>query len=117
MEKIKVSKDLANDITANKYSICSKLDILVDKHAVELNEIYLRSSFGSLHQLMAYLFGGQNAVYEVDDKPTMVIWLHNVKCFSYATPRQTTTAETKIQEFDNLADAIALTNKLNEALA
>lgn len=65
MEKLIISKKLAEEISLNEYNIKDSLYEFRAKHHEELEKLKKENGFRTQQQIVAYLLGGQEKVFEI----------------------------------------------------
>lgn len=81
MEKLIISKELANEVRRFRASVTSGIDTMTSVYFKELKELAKQHNFLTPFQVSAYLIGGQERVYEVKKYPWRVVWLTGLKKF------------------------------------
>lgn len=81
MEKLIISKELANEVERFGASVSSGIETMVSVYFKELNDLAKQHNFLTPFQVSAYLIGGQERVYEVKKHLWRVVWLTGLKKF------------------------------------
>lgn len=81
MEKLIISKQLADEARKNKTSIKAGLEALQEGFLEELYELRDKHHFLTRRAVSAYLLGDQERVYEVKKEPWRVVWLTGLEKF------------------------------------
>ena len=118
MEKLIISKGLAKTIKANKFHILASITSIKEEHYTELATLRDDNDFSTVYQVVSYLLGGQDKVYEVKNDPYLVVWnTENKDCYSlpYNYPLEED-IEIVINTYDFLEDAEETAEELNNSL-
>lgn len=118
MEKLTISKELANEIKYWKGGVRKGIDTMTPVYFEELNELKRKYGFITPYQVSAYLLGGQERVYEVKNDPYVVVWNTENKDFyplPYNYPLEEG-VEIAINTYDIMEDAECTAQELNDSL-
>lgn len=118
MEKLIISKQLADEVKNHKANIKAGIEVLQEDFTDELHRLRRKHGFLTRRAVSAYLLGGQEKVYEVVKEVWNVVWLVNVKEFIAMTSRMSMdkTAEITINTYDNFEEAQETAQQLNDSL-
>lgn len=120
MEKLIISKELANIIKAKKFHVLASITSIKEDHYIELATLRDDHDFSTVYQVVAYLLGGQNKVYEIkEDDPHAVVWGTGLEEFfvvktEYIQPENK--AEVVIHHYDSKEEAEETAKALNDLL-
>lgn len=81
MEKLIISKELANEVERFRASVSSGVETMTPVYFKELDDLAKQHNFLTAFQVSAYLIGGQERVYEVKKHLWRVVWLTGLKKF------------------------------------
>lgn len=118
MEKLIISKQLADEVKNYKTSIKLGIEALQEDFLEELGGLRNEHHFLTRRAVSAYLLGGQERVYEVKNDPYMVVWNTENKDFyplPYNYPLEED-IEIVISTYDILEDAEETAEELNNSL-
>lgn len=118
MEKLIISKELANEVKNYKTSIKAGIEVLQEDFTEELHGLRRKHGFLTRRAVSAYLLGGQERVYEVKKDPYMVVWSTESKDFyplPYNYPLEED-IEIVINTYDIMEDAEDTAQELNDSL-
>lgn len=118
MEKLIISKELANEVKNYKTSIEAGIEALQEDFLEELYDLRNEHHFVTRRAVSAYLLGGQERVYEVKKDPYIVVWNTENKDF-YPLPHNYPLEEgieIVINTYDIMEDAEDTAQELNDSL-
>lgn len=117
MEKLIISKQLADEVEKYKASIVLGIDNIQRPFKEELDSLREEHGFRTKIAVSAYLLGGQERVYEVKNDPYIVVWNTDDKEF-YQLPYNYPLDENEIViiTYDCLEDAEYTAEELNNSL-
>lgn len=118
MEKLIISKELAEEIKLNEFHVSDSITGIKGMYYKELASLRDEHNFTTVYQVVAYLLGGQDKIYEVKKDPYLVIWNTEIKEF-YTLPYNYQLAkgvEIVINTYDILEDAEETAEELNYSL-
>lgn len=118
MEKLIISKELANEVKNYKTSIKAGIEALQEDFLEELYELRNEHHFLTRRAVSAYLLGGQERVYEVKKEPWNVVWLTKVEEFIAMTEGMSMNKEIEItiNTYDSFEEAQETAQELNDSL-
>lgn len=120
MEKLIISKELAEDVRDWKNNVAVGVDELTETHKDELASFMYDYKFDTIHQVAGYLLGGQDKVYEIKkEDPHTVVWGTGLEEFfvvetSFLQPKNR--AEVTIRHYDTKEEAEESAKALNDSL-
>lgn len=118
MEKLIISKQLADEVINYKTNILQGIEALEDNFMKELKELRKKHGFVTRRAVLAYLLGGQEQVYESKNDPYLVVWNTESEDFyplPYKYPLEEG-VEFVINTYDILEDAEETAEELNKSL-
>lgn len=118
MEKLIISKQLADKVKKNKTSIQAGIEALQEGFFEELYALRNEHHFLTRRAVSAYLLGGQERVYEIKKDPYIVVWNTENKDF-YPLPHNYPLEEgieIVINTYDIMEDAEDTAQELNDSL-
>lgn len=118
MEKLIISKQLADEVEKYKATIVLGIDNIQRPFKEELDSLRVEHGFRTKIAVSAYLLGGQERVYEVKNDPYVVVWNTENKDFyplPYNHPLEED-IEIVINTYDIMEDAEDTAQELNDSL-
>lgn len=118
MEKLIISKQLADEVKNYKASIVLGIESMQRPFKEELDSLRKEYGFRTKIAVSAYLLGGQERVYEVKKEVWNVVWLTSVKEFVAMTEEMSMSkgAEITINTYDSFEEAQYIAEELNNSL-
>ena len=120
MEKLIISKELASIIKAKKFHVLASITSIKEYHYIELATLRDEHDFTTVYQVVAYLLGGQDKVYEIKEEvPHSVVWGTGLEEFFVIKTEKLqpqNKAEVLIHHYDSEEEAEEVAKELNDSL-